>query len=124
MNLLSWPSIGFFCVFSIFLFYQQLHIRTFRSSSQSFTLALNISSLLGTLTAITYLLYYAWHVIWWAPLPILVSGILSATLVRILVQGEVGLTVLSATAFIGLPISAYFMFSLIPNVITATYQTV
>jgi hypothetical protein len=117
MNLLSWPSIGFFCVFSIFLFYQQLHIRTFRSSSQSFALAFNISSLLGTLTATTYLLYYAWHVIWWAPIPILISGMLSATLVRILVRGEVGLTVLSTTAFIGLPISAYFMFSLISNVV-------
>src|SRR5690349_21308356 len=117
MDSLVWPSIGFFCLFSIFLFYQQLHIRTFRGSSQSLALALNISSLMGTLTAITYLLYYGWHVIWWAPIPILISGMLSATLVRILVQGEVGLTMLSATAFIGLPISAYFMFSLIPNVI-------
>ena len=117
MNLLSWPSIGFFCLFSIFLFYQQLHIKTFRGSSQSFALALNISSLLGTLTALTYLLYYGWHVVWWAPILILISGMVSATVIRILVQGELGLTLLSATAFIGLPICAYFMFSLIPNVI-------
>lgn len=113
MQALSWPSIGFFCLFGIFVFYQQLHIKHFHGSSQSFALALNISALLGTLTGLTYLIYYGWHVVWWAPIVIFVIGILAAML-GFLIERIVGSIVLSTSAFVGWPICAYFMFDFVP----------
>ena len=115
MQALSWPSIGFYCLFGIFLFYQQLHIKNFRGSSESFALALNISSLLGILTGLAYLVYYGWHVVWWAPIVICVIGILAAML-GFLVERIVSSMSLSTSAFVGWPICAYFMFSYVPNV--------
>jgi hypothetical protein len=45
MQTLSLPSIVFYCGFSIFVFYQQLHVKNFQRASQSFALALNISAI-------------------------------------------------------------------------------
>lgn len=114
MQALSWPSIGFYCFFGIFVFYQQLHIKNFRGSSQGFVLALNISSILGMLTGVAYLIYYGWQVVWWAPIVIFVIGILAAML-GFLIERIVGSMALSTSAFIGWPICAYFMFNFVPN---------
>ena len=114
MQALSWPSIGFFCLFCIFVFYQQLHVKNFRGSSQGFALAHNISALLGLLTGLAYLTYYGWHVVWWAPILIFVIGIL-ASMLGFLVERIVGSMTISTVAFIGWPICAYFMFSFVPN---------
>ncbi|MBA5865192.1 MAG: hypothetical protein GDA67_00680 [Nitrospira sp. CR1.3] len=114
MQALSWPSIGFFCLFGIFVFYQQLHVKHFHGSSQSFALALNISGLLGSLTGLTYLVYYDWHVVWWAPIVIFVIGILAAML-GVFVERIVGSMALSIGVFVGWPICAYFMFIYVPN---------
>jgi len=114
MQALSWPSIGFFCLFGIFVFYQQLHVKNFHGSSQSFVLALNISATLGMLTGFAYLVYYGWHVVWWAPIVIFVIGIL-ASMLGFLVERIIGPMALSKSAFIGWPICAYFMLSFIPS---------
>jgi hypothetical protein len=114
MQALSWSSIGFYCLFGIFVFYQQLHIENFRGSSQGFDLALNISSFLGMFTGLAYLVYYGWHVVWWASIVIFVIGIVAATL-GVLVERTFGAMTLSTSAFIGWPICAYFMFSYVPK---------
>ena len=114
MYALSWSSIGFYSLFAIFVFYQQLHIKNFHGSSQGFALALNISAFLGTLTGLAYLGYYGWHVVWWAPIVIFVIGILAAML-GFLIERVVGSMVLSTSAFVGWPICAYFMFNFVPN---------
>lgn len=114
MGALSWPSIGFYCLFGIFLFYQQLHIKNFHGASQGFALALNISSFLGILIGLAYLIYYGWHIVWWAPIVIVVIGIVAA-LLSFLVERIVGSLVLSMSAFVGWPICAYFMFNYVPN---------
>lgn len=113
MKVLSWPSIAFYCAFSIFVFYQQLHVKSFQGESQSFALALNISAFAGMFTGLTYLLYYGWSVVWWAPILILVIGLLTSML-GFLMERLVGPLALSLGGFVGWPVCAYFMFSYVP----------
>ncbi len=114
MQTFSWPSIAFYCLFGIFVFYQQLHAKNFRGASQSFALALNISAFAGMFTGVAYLLYYGWSVIWWAPIAIFVIGLV-ALMLGFLVERVVGALALSVGGFIGSPICAYFMFSYVPS---------
>jgi hypothetical protein len=114
MNALAWPSIGFYCIFGFFVFYQQLHVKNFRGASQGFHSILLASTTLGVLTGIVYLGYYGWTVKWWAPFAIVVIGIACTTL-GLFLERLVGAATLSLTAFIGWPISAYFMFRYIPS---------
>jgi hypothetical protein len=114
MQSLSGPSIGFYCLFGIFVFYQQLHARNFRGASQSFALALNVSALLGMATGLAYLVYYGWSVVWWAPIVIFIIGIV-ASMLGLLIERIVGAMALSLSAFIGWPVSAYFMFRYVPS---------
>lgn len=115
MQALSWPSIGFYCLFGVFVFYQQLHVKNFHGSSQGFALALNISAILGMLTGLGYLVYYGWHVVWWAPIVIFIIGILF-TLVGVVIEKWLGKFALSLLGFIGWPVCAYFMFHYVPDV--------
>ena len=114
MQTLSLTSIAFYCAFSFFVFYQQLHVKTFRGASSSFGVALNVSAFAGVMTGVAYLLYYGWTVTWWAPIVILVIGLV-ATTVGIVVEKFVDKDALSVGGFIGWPVSAYFMFSHIPT---------
>lgn len=68
MTVLSWPSIIFYCLFSVFVFYQQLHGKNFQGSSPVMGLIINASGFLGMVTGIIYLVYYGWNIAWWAPL--------------------------------------------------------
>jgi len=115
MQALSWPSIGFYCLFGIFVFYQELHVKNFRGSSQGFALALNVSVLLGMLTGLAYLIYYGWTVVWWAPIVIFIIGILF-TFLGVVVEQCLGQFTLSLLGFIGWPVCAYFMFHYVPDV--------
>ena len=113
MQHLSWTSIGFYCLFGIFVFYQKHHVKNFRGASQAFPLALNISALLGMVTGVVYLLYYGWAVVWWAPIPIFLTGVV-ASMAGVLIERSVGVISLSLGAFVGWPICAYLMFHYIP----------
>ncbi|OYT90431.1 MAG: hypothetical protein CFE43_18225 [Burkholderiales bacterium PBB3] len=101
-------------MFSIFVFYQQLHVKNFQGASQSFALALNISAFAGMLTGVAYLLYYGWSVVWWAPVVVFVIGLVGS-LLGFLIERVVGSLALSVGGFIGWPLSAYFMFSHVPS---------
>lgn len=114
MQTLSWPSIAFYCLFGIFVFYQQLHVKNFQGASQSFALVLNISAFAGMLTGLAYLIYYGWSVVWWAPIVIFVIGLV-ASMFGFLLERLVGSLALSLGGFIGWPVSAYFMFSYVPS---------
>lgn len=114
MQTLSWTSIAFYCLFGIFVFYQQLHVKNFQGASQSFALALNISAFAGMLTGLAYLIYYGWSVVWWAPIVIFVIGLV-ASMLGFLLERLVGSLALSLGGFIGWPVSAYFMFSYVPS---------
>jgi hypothetical protein len=114
MQTFFWPSISFYCLFGIFVFYQQLHVKNFQGANQAFALALNISAFAGMLTGLAYLLYYGWFVVWWAPIVIFFIGLISS-LFGFLVERVVGSFALSMGGFIGWPVCAYFMFSYLPS---------
>ncbi len=114
MKAFSLPSIAFYCLFGIFVLYQQLHVKNFQGASQSFALTLNISAFAGMLTGFAYLIYYGWSVVWWAPIVIFVIGLVASTL-GFLLERIVGSLTLSLGGFIGWPVSAYFMFSYVPS---------
>ena len=113
MQSLSWPSIAFYCLFGIFVFYQQLHVKHFQGASQSFLLALNISALVGMLAGICYLVYYGWSVVWWAPIVIFIIGLVASVL-GVLLERFVGTLALSLGGFLGWPLCAYLMFAYVP----------
>jgi len=114
MEELSWHSIIWYGAFSILVFYQQLHSKNIRGSSQVFEFALNLSAFLGMLTGIVYLIYYGWTVVWWASLAIFFIG-LAATTVGVIVEKFTGAFALSLLAFFGWPVCAYLMFYNIPQ---------
>ena len=114
MQSLSWLSIGFYCLFGIFVFYQQLHAKNFRGASQGFALALNVSAILGMITGLVYLVYYGWVVTWWAPIVVFLVGLL-ASMLGFLIERLVGAMALSLGGFAGWPICAYFMFAYVPR---------
>jgi hypothetical protein len=114
MQNLSLPSIGFYCLFGIFVFYQQLQVKNFQGASQKLYTALNVSAFLGMLTGIVYLIYYGWTVVWWAPAVILFIGIICGSL-GVIFERLVGSLALSLGAFVGWPASAFFMFKNIPH---------
>jgi hypothetical protein len=113
VDALSGWSIIFYCLFSIFLFYQKLHLKNFAGASEVFGLTLSISALAGLLTGVVYLIYYGWVASWWAPLAILVIGIV-ATPLGMVAERLVGAGTLSLVGFIGWPVCALLMFNTIP----------
>lgn len=115
LTVFSWPSIGFFCLFGVFIFYQRLHIQQYRGASAGFLSLLVASTTLGGLTGVAYLIYYGWAVNWWAPLIIFLMG-LAAAMVGVVLEQLVGAFAWSMTAFIGWPVAAYLMFAYIPSV--------
>ena len=105
----------FYFVFSIFIFYQQLHLKNFRGASKGFEVALGLSVFTGMITGIVYLVYYGWTVIWWAPICIIIISLIS-TMIGAFIEKIIGAFALSMVGFIAWPILAYFMFKYIPNV--------
>jgi len=114
MQALYWPSIGFYCLFGVFLFYQQLHGRNFRGGSAAFGLALNASAAIGTVVGLFYLVYYGWNVAWWAAIVIFFVGV-AAAMAGFVVEKAVGALAISMAGFVGWPVCAYFMFRYIPS---------
>lgn len=114
MDSISWPSVLFYCIFAEFVFYQKLHAKNFHGASKGFELLLSLSVLGGMVTGIIYLIYYGWTVVWWAPIFIFFIGLL-CTILGALVEVVIGRIALSLLGFIGWPISAWVMFTYIPN---------
>jgi hypothetical protein len=114
MGAISWPSIGCYSLFSIFVYYQQLHGRDFKEGSQVFALVLNFFGFAGMLTGLAYLGYYGWTVTWWVPLVVFVIGTVGV-IPGVLVERVVGRLTMSLAGFVAWPLSAYFMFHYIPN---------
>ncbi len=113
MEHLAWPSIGLYCVFSVFVNYQQLHASNFHGASEAFGFFLNIFAFAGMVIGLSYLVYYGWKVVWWAPFVIFVLGILSFV-PGLFLERIFGKNALSLLGFIVWPICAYYMFMLVP----------
>ena len=115
MESLSWMSVLFYCLFGIFVYYQQLHVRDFQGASKAFEMVLSFSAFAGMITGLVYLIYYGWTVVWWAPIVIFVIGILF-TFIGVVMEQFLGKFTLSLLGFIGWPVCAYLMFHYVPEV--------
>jgi hypothetical protein len=110
MNSISWDSVIWYLVFSIFAFHQKLHFRNFRGSSRVVENLLGVSVLLGSVVGTAYLAYYGWKISWLSAGIILAMSI-AAVLVTSLLEKIVPSFVISIVGVIGWPICAYLMFS-------------
>lgn len=116
MDSISWASVVFYCLFSNFVYYQQLHAKEFRGASPTFGFFLSLFAFAGMATGLVFLIYYGWKVVWWAPFIIFIIGILF-TIIGVLIEKVIGKFAMSLIGFIGWPICAYFMFRYIPKII-------
>lgn len=103
MNMISWPSIAFYGVFSIFVYYQQLHGRNFNGGSAAFGFLLSLFGFAGMITGFAYLGYYGWTVSWLGAVVAFVVGIL-AIIPGIAVERIVGKLALSVAGFVVWPL--------------------
>ena len=110
MSKFVWSSIFLYCLFGIFVFYQQLHAKNYRGESQAFGLALAASAFAGTVTGLIYIGYYGWSISWWAAAVVFVLGIVAGT-AGLALERLTGPFALSLLGFIGWPICAFFMFN-------------
>lgn len=104
----------YYCLFGTFVYYQQLHAKNFKGSSQIFEMVLSVSAFIGMLVGFGYLIYYGYLVVWWAPLVILIIGILFQFIGSI-IERLVGQFTISLLGFVAWPLFAYLMFKTIPS---------
>ena len=109
--------IGSYALFSLFVFYQQLHVKTYRGASQGFGAVLTAFAFLAMLAGIAFLLYYGYKVSWLGA-----AGLFGiALLVKVVwfgIEAKLGIRnaapFISLGGFVGIPVCAYFMWASLP----------
>ena len=104
----------FYCLFSTFVFYQQLHLKNFRGASMGFEFVLGLFSVAGMITGFVFLIYYGWTVVWWAPIVLFIAS-LFFQIFATAIERMTGAFFLSLTGFVGWPTCAYLMFASLPT---------
>ncbi len=103
--------------FTLFLFYQRLHIKTFHGSSVIFPFVLNIFALAGMLFGLWFLIYYGYKISWLQAIFLFVLAFL-VKIVWFAIEAKIGLRGLalffSLAGFVGLPVCGYFMWVSLP----------
>jgi len=106
-----------YTIFSFFGFYQKLHIKNFRGSSQGFLLALNLFTLIATLFGIGFLIYYGFSVSW-VNAGILIAIAFAIKFVWFPLEAKIGIkdlaTYFSLLGFLVMPICGVFMWLALP----------
>jgi hypothetical protein len=107
-----------YALYSLFLFYQQLHIKNFRGANQGFLMVLNLFAIIAMLGGISYLIYYGFKVSWVGALSLF--GI--AFVIKFVwfgIEAKLGLRdaapFISIMGFIAIPVCAFFMWWGIPS---------
>jgi len=111
---LPWSVVIPYCLYSMFIFYQQLHVKNFRGGSQSFRSILGFTGFIGMIVGLVFLVYYGITIVWWAPIALFVLG-LAFQLISNIIEDVIGAFALSILGFIGWPICAFLMFTAIPD---------
>ncbi len=105
-------------LFTVFAFYQKLHIRDFQGASQGFLLMLNLSSLGSMIFAVGFLIYYGVTVKWYFPIILLIIGLL-VKFIWFAIEAQLGKKwlpfVFSTLGFIGWPLCAVVMIIYLPK---------
>jgi hypothetical protein len=105
-------------LFTIFAFYQKLHIRDFRGASQGFLLMLNLSAFGAMIFAVIFLIYYGITVKWFLPIILLIIGLVIKFVwfaIEAQLKKEWIPYFFSILGFIGWPICAVIMIICLPK---------
>ncbi|OKH89055.1 hypothetical protein [Thalassospira sp. TSL5-1] len=106
-----------YSIFSIFLFYQQLHVKKFNGSSHLMGAVLGISGLTGTIFGIVFLLFWGYEVSWYQAVALFGIAFLIQS-IWFLIEAKFGIRnlygVFSLVGLVVLPVSGYFMWSELP----------
>lgn len=102
-----------YCLFTMFVYYQQLHVKNFQGASQGAAMFLSLSAFAGMITGFVFLIWYGFYVAWWAPIVLFVIGVLFQFVANF-IEVLVGRFTLSLGGLIGWPLCAFFMFKLAP----------
>ena len=121
-DVIPWDVVIAFALFSVFVFYQQLHLKNFRGESRAAEVVLSISCFLGIATGIVFLVCYGLRLGWLSPLLLFGISFVSKLVVialEVLFASRASRDniVLSMLGFIGWPICAFLMFSYMLDVI-------
>ena len=118
---LPWAVVIPYCLYSMFIFYQQLHAKHFRGASQTFLSILVFTGFIGMITGLVFLVYYGFKVVWWAPFALFGLG-LAFQFVSNVIEGLIGAFTLSMLGFICWPICAFLMFTAVPNLQALSHE--
>jgi len=110
--------IASYALFSLFVFYQQLHVKTYRGASKGFGALLTLFAFLAMLAGLAFLFYYGYKVSWLGA-----AGLFGIALVVKFVwfgiEAKLGLRdaapLVSVAGFVGIPACAYFMWTGLPQ---------
>lgn len=106
-----------YTLFSLFGFYQKLHIKNFKGASQGFLLALNLFVLVATIYGLGFLLYYGYTVSWVQAILLFVVSLLIQFVwfpIEAMLRIKELHIYLSLGGFIVLPVCAVFMWLSLP----------
>lgn len=69
-----------YVVFTLFVYYQQLHVKHFRGASKLFGGLLSLFAFAGTVCGFAFLWYYGWTVAWYLPVLLFLISLLAFVL--------------------------------------------
>lgn len=101
-----------YTIFSIFVFYQQLHIKNFSGSNAALYTGLNIFAFAAMVAGICYLIYFGYKVSWFSMIGLFLISLLVRMLAGFVEQAiRISPEILSVAGFVAIPASGYFMVS-------------
>lgn len=107
-----------YTLFSFFLFYQQLHIKTFHGASQAFLALLSTFALSAMLGGLAFLFWLGYKVSWLTALGLFVIAFAIQS-VWFVIESRLALRGLapyiSIAGFVAIPICAFFMWQGLPQ---------
>ena len=102
-----------FVVFAIFIFYQQIHLKTLEGIKDGLYYMLWVSTALGVITGLYWIYYYGTKVSWHAPLIILVIAVV-VIILGSSIEKIIPPKFISLLGFVGWPAAAVAMFHFVP----------
>lgn len=107
-------NVIYFCLFWIFVWYQNIQSKRTAGIQQTYSMILTFTSSIGMLIGFGYLIYYGINVVWWVPfLLFILIGVCQVVIEKFL-GNILNKALMSILGFIAWPIFAYLMFTTIP----------
>ncbi len=111
MNKLTFATISYYALFSLFTFYLQWLSKHFEGASKVMHLVITVLGFIGMILGFSYLIYFGWNLSWIGAIVLFVIGILFGGFIGPKIERMVGgAWVMGLIGMVGMPVSAYLMF--------------